>query len=174
MDLNFRTQNKEYLNALKKAIIEGAKDPYAAWQCVHNQLYLDDMINHMRSLSLSLVIPGTGNIVSDIVFLVPSAFDNTIAELKNVLRSNNISPDSVWITSIEKAQDIPLNMAKKYTSMEIDQINPRLIITFGVEDVFSNSLISPKRLVLCPNVSTITDCVKTAIPYCKQIRPVIK
>ena len=138
MDLEFRTHNSKYMSDLKKNIIESSLNPLA-WKFALNQLYLDDMLLYLNSLSIDPVIMGTGNYVSDVAIIMPTACNTEIVNLKTELRKNGISPDTIWITSVEKCKSIPIDNLLTYLILELIRLDNKYII---VSDIISDEIIS--------------------------------
>lgn len=138
--MKFKTQDKQLLLNIKKAIIEGSNDPFIAWKHVFNQLYLDDMIMYIQSISTTSVIPGTGCYSPDIVIVTETAFNDTIGNVKRNLREHGTLPDTIWITSLIKSGQLDVDSSMQYLVMEINQLQPKLVITIGLQVAMSTNL----------------------------------
>lgn len=168
--MRFRTQDKSFIEELRKNIISISNNP-KAWRYIYNHIYITDMLDYLRSISLDPITSGSGNYTPTTAIVIDN--NDMIYDLKNKIRSSGIDPEDLWITPLVKSNSISEDMLIRYLGIELKRLNPNNVLIYCPDNVsLKDNIIDclrNKKLLCTVDCTILTqeDLIQTLLSYCK-------
>jgi len=127
MTILFKTQDNDYITNLKTIIIENSINPLS-WKTVYNQLYMEDMLTYLRSISSSPVISGIGVLIPKEIIVIEESFKSELYNVKrDIMLVDMTRINDVWITPLKKSNTINITTLIKCLVKEVKFLMPQKV-----------------------------------------------
>lgn len=132
-DVNiFRTQNEDYINTLKKRILE-TSETSESWTYLYNQLYMYDMFMYLTINSTNIVNIGIGSFLPKYIIIVDSIkeeYYNLFFQLEEI----GINQKDIRITPQYKSIDFSESILTKYLYKEVSKLVPQKVVLHKINN----------------------------------------